>query len=346
MEKASIFDFSREELNDILVGAGFKSYKTKQIFSWLYRKQVFDVSEMSDLSKAFRQYLQEHFSFSLLTVARQQVSSDNTVKLLFSCQDGEYLETVVMRHNYGNSLCISTQIGCLMGCRFCASGLLKKVRDLSTGEMVLQVLQSQALINERIDNVVVMGSGEPFDNYPAVMKFLDIVNDDWGLGIGARHLTVSTCGLVEKMQSFSQEKPYNLALSLHAADDKLRDYLMPINKTNNLANLKKALLSYQTERNRRISIEYILLKGVNDRPEDVESLRKFTEGLSSAYINIIPYNSVEECEFKGVSDMEALKFYNLLKKAGMAVTMRNRHGDDIDAACGQLRNKTIKGENQ
>jgi len=342
MGQVAIFDCSKEDLIALLANAGFGSYKVKQLFSWLYKKQEFSLAAMSDLSKAFKDYLQANFDFSLMPLVGKQVSADGTIKLLFSCFDGEFVETVIMHHNYGTSLCVSSQIGCALACRFCASGLLKKVRDLSTEEMVLQVLQAQLIAGQRIDNVVVMGSGEPFDNYTTVIKFLNLINDDWGLAIGVRHLTVSTCGIVPKILQFAQERPYNLALSLHAANDELRDYLMPINRIYPLAEVKAALREYSLQKKRRLSLEYILIKGVNDQPEAVADIKEFMRDLKNAYINLIPYNEVPEFDFKAVSDIAALKFYDSLKKAGLAVTLRNRRGDDIDAACGQLRNRWAK----
>ena len=342
MEQASIYDYDRSDLAKAFTAAGFSNYKVRQLYDWLYKKSVNKLTAMSNLSKDFKAYLAAEYSFEPLQLVKQQVSADGTLKLLFSCADQACFETVIMRHSYGNSLCVSSQIGCLMGCRFCASGLVKKERDLKVGEMVLQVLQAQQLLSERIDNVVVMGSGEPFDNYDAVLKFLDIVNDDWGLGIGVRHLSLSTCGLVPQIVTFSQEKAYNLAISLHSADDEIRDYLMPINRKYGLAELKKALQDYSKEKNRRISLEYILFQGINDDRKAVEDLKAFMKGLPNVYLNLIPYNEVPEFDFKAVSDIAALKFYDSLKKAGLAVTLRNRRGDDIDAACGQLRNRWAK----
>ena len=344
MKKEAIFGLEKEILAERFKDVGFKSFKVKQLFAWLYQRKTFVTPLMSDLSKVFRQYLEDNYDFSLLRIQKKQISTDGTVKLLSTCQDGELIETVIMSHGYGHSACISSQIGCLMACRFCASGLLKKVRDLTAAEMVLQVLTAEQECGCRIDNVVVMGSGEPFDNYDEVLKFLNIVNDDWGLAIGARHLTVSTCGIPPGIRRFAQEKPYNLAISLHAANDGLRSELMPINKAYPLREIKEALIEYQTYRNRRVSLEYILLQDVNDRPQDVDDLKNFIAGIKNVYVNLIPYNPVSECGYQGVSEMAALKFYDLLKKKNIAVTLRNRHGDDIDAACGQLRNRELEGD--
>lgn len=342
-EHNSIFSKTINSLNDEFIANKYSSFRSKQLFAWIYQKNVYDVNLMSDLGKEFKSFLTDNYSFDLLEIVNKQVSKDGTHKLLFKCFDGSLIETVIMQHNYGYSVCVSSQVGCLMGCKFCASGLLKKERSLSAGEMVLQVLQAQSLLNgARISNVVVMGTGEPFDNYSEVMDFLSIINSDLGLAIGARHITVSTCGVVPGILKFKDEKPYNLAISLHAANNQLRDKLMPINQKYPLEKLREALLAYQEVKNRRLSMEYILLKGVNDKPSDAADLAKFLKPLNQVYVNLIPYNQVNEFGFQGVDDFSALKFYDLLKKEGVAVTLRNRHGDDIDAACGQLRNKYVE----
>ncbi len=344
MKKTSIFNYKIEELTEKFIEVGYKSFKVKQLFDWLYRKQVFDLNSMSNLAKDFKEYLTKNYSFELLEVKKRQISKDGTIKLLLSCEDGALIETVIMRHSYGNSVCVSSQVGCLMGCAFCASGLLKKQRDLFVGEMVLQVIQALIEVgDQRISNVVVMGSGEPFDNYRNVIDFLDIINSDIGIAIGARHLTVSTCGLVDGIEKFKNEKQYNLAISLHSCDEKVRTKLMPINQKYPLKTLQKALINYQEVKNRRISFEYILLKGINNREEDVQLIKEFIQPLNNSYLNLIPYNQVDEHGYQGVDDFQALEFYSLLKKAGIAVTLRSRHGDDIDAACGQLRNN-YRGE--
>ena len=344
MNSNSIYDLTRADLSTICETAGYQTYKVRQLLSWLYKKKETSLAQMSDLGKNYSAFLQGQFSFSQLKIVKQQVSADKTIKFLLACEDGQMVETVVMRHSYGNSVCVSSQVGCLMGCRFCASGLLKKVRNLTVGEMVLQVLQAEVEIQQRIDNVVVMGSGEPFDNFENVLKFLAIINDDWSLAIGARHITVSTCGLVPQIIDFATQPAYNLAISFHGATNDLRDYLMPINKKYDLNCLKKALLEYQKLKNRRISLEYILLNGVNDKERDIVAIKEFIKGIDNVYLNLIPYNSVVECGFKGVSEVAALKFYNLLKKANIAVTLRNKRGEDIDAACGQLRNRVAQGD--
>ena len=258
--------------------------------------------------------------------------------------DGNLIEAVLMRHDYGQSLCVTSQVGCNMQCAFCASGLLKKQRNLTAGEMVNQVMAVAKDTGIRVSHVVVMGTGEPFDNYDNVMNFLATVNHDRGLGIGSRHITISTCGIVPRIYDFANEHTqYNLAISLHAPNDELRDKLMPVNHAYPLKELMEAVKYYGQENNRRLTFEYILLNGVNDRPEHAKQLSKLLHGMN-AYINLIPYNAVDEKGFKSVSHDEAMVFYDLLMKNHVRCTIRKEHGNDIDAACGQLRIKEIKKE--
>lgn len=337
-----ILDYSYEALNTWILEQGLKSYRTKQIFQWLYQKRVTDFDQMTDLSKDLIALLKANFIIDPLTLVQRQQSMDGTVKCLFRLQDGALVETVLMIYDYGNSVCVTSQVGCNMGCTFCASGLLKKVRDLSAGELVAQVMAIQRELdqkNERVSHVVVMGSGEPFDNYDNVMTFMRTINADQGLAIGARHITVSTCGIVPKIRQFSQEHlQFNLAISLHAPNDELRSKLMPINCAYPLKELMAALKDYSEENNRRLTFEYILLKDVNDQDEHVQQLAKLVKGMN-AYINLIPYNVVDEHGFKQVGFVQAMKFYDKLMKVGVKCTLRQEHGSDIDAACGQLRAK-------
>ena len=300
---------------------------------------------MSDLSKKLIGQLKEDFYISDLKIRDKQVSKDGTKKFLFELEDGALVESVLMIFEYGFSACVSSQVGCNMGCAFCASGLLKKQRDLKAEEIVSQALMIQReLDNEgnRLGNIVVMGTGEPFDNYDNVMKAMSIINDPYGLEIGARHISISTCGLVPGIERFAKENlQYNLAISLHAPDDELRSSLMPVNKAYPLAELMKALKNYASLNNRRLTFEYLLLKGVNDSEKQVKQLKELLKGLN-AYINLIPYNKVSEKDFETSSEENALRFYDLLKKNGIAVTLRQKKGDDIDAACGQLRANKLK----
>lgn len=336
----SIYDFDLEQLQDWFVSVGQKPYRAKQVYSWLYRKRVTTFDEMTDLSHELIQKMKDTFSLSPLTILEKQVARDQTTKYLFGLADGESIETVLMHFNFGKSICVSTQVGCNMGCAFCASGLLKKQRNLSAGEIVVQVLMAQKELDasgQRVDNIVVMGTGEPFDNYDEVLRFCKIVNSDLGLAIGARHITISTCGIVPMIERFAKEHyQYNLAISLHAPNDTLRNELMPVNHAYPLADLMQALKDYSNDNHRRLTIEYILLKDVNDKETHAIELANLLKGMN-AYVNLIPYNEVGEHGYKATDERGALHFYDLLMKHGVKATLRSKHGDDIDAACGQLR---------
>lgn len=343
----SIYDYSYDELQDLMIYHGLKKFRAKQIFEWLYRKRVKSFEEMSNINKELRALLIENYSLSPLTLVKKQVAKDGTTKYLFALEDGSYIETVMMIFDYGRSVCVSSQVGCNMGCDFCASGLLKKKRDLTSGEMVAQILyiqQEMDQIEERVSHIVVMGTGEPFDNYDNVMRFLNTVNHDQGLAIGARHITISTCGIVPKILEFSHSNyQYNLAISLHAPNDELRNKLMPINKAYPLKELMNALEVYMSENNRRLTFEYILLKDLNDSEKHAKQLGNLIRGYN-AYVNLIPYNAVDEHGYQGVDRNRAMVFYDQLMKAGVRATIRKEHGGDIDAACGQLRAKELKKE--
>ena len=345
----SLYDFNYEEMSEMALEHGWKKFRGHQIFQWLYRKRVTSIDDMSDLSKETREVLQEHYQLKPLELRDKQVSSDGTCKYLFALEDGSLIESVLMQFDYGKSICVTSQVGCNMACAFCASGLTKKKRDLTSGEMVAQVLYVQQDLDqkeERLSHIVVMGTGEPFDNYEHVMNFLAIVNHDRGLGIGARHITISTCGVVPRIYEFAKEHTqYNLAVSLHAPNDELRNELMPVNKAYPLEELMKAIRYYASENNRRLTFEYILLKGVNDQMKHVNQLAKLMKGLN-AYVNLIPYNAVDENGFKGVKYEEAMVFYDALMKKGVRCTIRKEHGADIDAACGQLRVKHLRKEKE
>ncbi len=346
----SLYDFTYEQMRDLAESFGWKKFRGHQIFQWLYRERVTDFDAMTNLSKDTREILKTHYSIDPLRLVRKQVSHDGTTKFLFATEDGSLLESVMMVFDYGKSVCVSSQVGCNMGCAFCASGLTKKKRDLTSGEMVAQVLKIQRELdktNDRLSHIVVMGTGEPFDNYENLMTFLETVNHDRGLGIGSRHITVSTCGIVPRIYDFSKaHTQYNLAISLHAPNQALRQELMPVSKAYPLDELMEAIRFYGQENNRRLTFEYILLKGVNDQPEHARQLAKLLKGLN-AYVNLIPYNSVDEKQFKSVKHDEAMVFYDLLMKNHVRATIRKEHGQDIDAACGQLRiNELKKGNGQ
>ena len=338
----SIYDFTYEKLQEMFINNGMKKYRSDQCFNWIYRKMVDSFEQMSDLGKENIEFLKNNFYIDTLTLVSKQVAKDKTTKYLFKLKDGYTIETVLMHFSFGKSVCVTSQVGCNMGCKFCASGLLKKQRNLTSGEIVAQItyvnkeLQKE---NERVRNIVVMGIGEPFDNYENVMDFCKTVNHDKGFAIGARHITISTCGVVPKIYQFADEKvQYNLAISLHAPTDKQRSEIMPINKSYSLEKLMNALKYYSDKNNRRLTFEYILLKGVNDTYEDAINLSKLLKGTNS-YVNLIPYNEVDEHGFKTSDEKNSLKFYDYLMKNNVKATLRTKHGDDIDAACGQLRAK-------
>ena len=341
----SIYSLSLKDLENYLTSHEEKPFHAKQLYRWIYDKRIDDFSLMSDISKHLINKLQNDFTIDRLTIKEKQISRDGTEKYLFELSDGSLIESVLMIFDYGYSVCVSSQVGCNMGCRFCASGLLKKQRDLTAGEIVLQILMIQKELDHkdiRLGNIVVMGTGEPFDNYDNVMKAMSIINDPFGLKIGARHISISTCGLVKGIERFAKENlQYNLAISLHAPNNELRSSLMPVNDAYPLEKLFEALRHYSAENNRRLTFEYLLLKGINDEKEHVLQLKELLKGMN-AYINLIPYNSVKEKDYESSGEERALRFYDMLKKEGVAVTLRTKKGDDIDAACGQLRANKLK----
>ena len=342
----SIYDFDLDKLTVLMEENGFKKFNATQVFQWLYRQKVTSFDEMTNLSKKLREWLNENFSIEPLKVLRLQVSRDGTRKYLFELSDGSSIESVLMHYDYGDTICVTSQVGCNMGCTFCASGLLKKQRDLTSGEMSQQVLEVQKDVEKdgvRVSHIVVMGTGEPFDNYDNVMTFCRTVNHDLGLGIGARHITISTCDLVPGIMRFADEHvQYNLAISLHAPNNELRSKIMPVNKRYPLEKLMEALKYYASKNNRRLSYEYILLKDVNDTDECVSQLIELTKPFD-VYVNLIPYNTVDEHGYVSTDYKTAMELYNRLMKNNVRCTLRQKHGDDIDAACGQLRSKYERG---
>lgn len=338
----TIYDLNFKMLEEVLAKYGQKSYRAKQIFTWLYKKRCESFDEMTDLPASLIEKIKAEFYINPLKELTRQVASDGTTKYLFEMQDGSSVEAVLMHFHFGDSLCVSSQIGCNMGCSFCASGLLKKQRDLSTGEMTAEVMYVQKELDKtdgRVDNIVIMGTGEPFDNYDNVMRFCEIVNSDIGLAIGARHLTISTCGVVPRIKDFAAgHYQYNLAISLHAPNDALRAKLMPIDQAYPLDVLMKTLREYSENNHRRLTFEYILLHDVNDADEYAVQLADLIHGMN-AYVNLIPYNEVDENGYQTTNEKKALHFYDVLMKHGVKATLRSKHGEDIDAACGQLRAK-------
>ena len=341
--RTNIDGLTLEQLEELMVQENQNKYRAKQLFSWIYEKNVTDFDLMSDISKKFIAILKEKYCLIKPTIFTKQVSSDGTIKLLLEMEDGAKVETVLMRYNYGQVACVSSQVGCNMGCSFCASGLLKRQRNLTTSEMVGEILVLNDLIKEenlRVTHVVVMGTGEPFDNFDNVMNFIKIINNQKALAIGARHITVSTCGIPDKIRMYaSSGLQINLAISLHAPNDELRSKLMPINKAYPLHELMEAIKYYNVTADRRITFEYILLKDVNDTMECADELASLIRPVF-AYVNLIPYNEVNENGYH--RSTRAKEFMDRLMKKGVNVTIRKEFGTDIDAACGQLRAKKEK----
>ncbi len=338
----NLYGYKLEDLEELMISLGQKKYRATQIFKWIYERGVTNFDEMSDISLSFREVLKNEFTLSIPTIYKKQVSSDGTIKLLLSLDDDSKIETVLMRYNYGLVACVTSQVGCNMGCAFCASGLFKKQRNLEVHELVGQILVLNNLLkeeNKKITHVVVMGTGEPFDNYDNVMKFIRILNNPHGFAIGARHLTVSTCGLVEKIREYANEGiQINLAISLHAPSDKIRNKIMPISLKYPLDQLMDAVKYYEATAKRRVTFEYILLEDINDSIENAKELAKLIKGTTS-YVNLIPYNPVGELKYKRTSGNRVHRFMDALIKEGVNVTVRKEFGTDIDAACGQLRAK-------
>lgn len=336
--KQSFYNFDLETLGSFLQTQGFKSYAAKQIFNWVYRKGVTDFKQMSNIAKDAQANLGNLLEFESLKVEKI-LKDTETIKFLFKLHDNNFIETVIMKFDYGFSACVSTQVGCNMGCAFCASGTHKKIRNLTSGEIVMQIIEANKWLadnlNAKLSNIVVMGIGEPLDNYDNLITALKIIIDQNGIGIGSRHITVSTCGLCPKIIDFVKALPQvNLAISLHAPNNELRNKLMPVNKAYPLEVLIDTCRKYQDLTNRRLTFEYILLDGINDKPEHADELVALLKGLI-CYVNIIPYNETYLSNFKRSKHIK--EFANLLLKNKLQATIRLERGSKIAAACGQLR---------
>lgn len=339
----SFYSLTPEELNKELVDLGYSKYSSSQVYDWVYRKKIKDFSLMSNVKKELREYLINNYDLYLPSIVKKEVSKDNTAKYLLEMKDKAKIETVLMYHDYGPSLCVTSEVGCNMGCAFCASGLLKKERELEASEMVSQILLVEEDQNIKISHIVIMGTGEPLDNLDNVIKFIKIINASIGLEIGIRHITLSTCGIVPKIYELADlNLGINLAISLHAPTDDLREKIMPIARAYKLKELIESVEYYFNKTKRRITFEYLLLDGVNDSRLYADKLADLIKGLN-AYVNLIPYNEVREFSFKTAKDENVNVFYNQLKQRGINVTKRRKMGDDINAACGQLRSINKKG---
>lgn len=342
VDMKNIYGITFEELENYFLEKNDKKFKAVQVFDWVYKKRVKSFNEMRNVSKETIKEMNDNFYFDRLEIIDKRTDIDVS-KYLFKLNDGEKVEAVVMYHDYGTSICISTQVGCNMGCKFCESGRLKKVRNLEIHEMVLQILMVEEDIKTRLTHIVLMGIGEPFDNYDNVIKFINIVNSGKGIDIGSRHITVSTCGIVPKIKEFALfDKQVNLAISLHAPNNKIRDSIMNINKAYKIEEIIEAIKYYISKTNRRVTFEYIMLKGVNDSKECAQELSNLLKGLN-AYVNLIPYNETSHIEYKKSDKDTILKFYDMLKKNNIGVTIRREFGSKVNAACGQLRSHYKEG---
>ncbi len=334
----NIYGITIDKLEEYFDSIGSKRFHAKQLYRWLYDKKINSFDEITDMKKDEIELIKKDFDMSLIKMVKVEKDKD-TRKYLFELNDKEHIEAVLMLHDYGKSVCISSEVGCNMGCKFCESGRRKKVRELDTYEMVEQILLIEEELGEKITHVVIMGIGEPFDNYDNVIDFIKIINNNYGLSIGARHITVSTCGIIPKIEEFSNlDLQVNLAISLHAPNNEIRNKIMPINKVYPIDKLIPCIHEYFNKTNRRVTIEYIMLEGINDSNLCALELSKLLKGLN-CYVNLIPYNETENIGFKRTKMIQIASFYDILKKNGINVTIRREFGGKITAACGQLRSR-------
>lgn len=343
--KFDILSLLPEELEQLVISMGQPKFRAQQIFGWLHDKRVGSFSDMKNIPAALISELEQSCIIVLPSEKRRQTSGDGaTVKFLFELYDGNTIESVLMRHDYGNSLCISSQVGCRMGCKFCASTIGGKLRDLLAGEMLGQVYAVSALSGQKVDSIVMMGIGEPLDNFDNVMRFLELVRHPKGLNLSHRHISLSTCGVVPRIYELAEKKlQLTLSISLHACDNATRDKIMPVNHSYPIEELLKACKDYFATTGRRISYEYSLIGGVNDSHEQAKKLLALLKG-QNCHVNLIPVNPVEETGFTRGSREQAESFCKILNDGGISSTIRREFGTDIDAACGQLRRKDAKEE--
>lgn len=337
----NLYDYPKDELEKYFLSINEKKFKAVQVFEWLYEKRNNDVNSWSNIKKDVRDRILQDFSFEMIEIIKVE-KDDLTRKYLFKLYDNEKIEAVLMKHDYGTSICVSSQVGCNMGCAFCESGRLKKIRNLKTYEIVQQIILVEKEANTRIDSVVIMGIGEPLDNYENVVNFIKIINDNKGIAIGARHITLSTCGLIPKIKEFMKlPLQVNLAISLHASNNELRNRIMNVNKAYNIYDLITCIKEYIAYTNRRVTIEYVMLDSVNDSDKNALELANLLKGMN-VYVNLIPYNETNHLEFKRSSKNRIFRFYDILKQNNINVTIRKEFGSKISAACGQLRSKEVK----
>lgn len=340
----NLLDYTLDEFASWLKENGESAFRSKQVFSWMY-KDIWNFDDMKNIPKSLKEKLNENFEILIPEVVECFKSSDdNTRKLLLALNDGNLIECVIMQYKHGNTICISTQVGCRMGCKFCASTIDGRVRNLTSGEILSQIMIAQKVLGERISNIVLMGSGEPLDNYDNVLKFLKEVTSEYGFNIGQRHITLSTCGLVPKIYELADEgMTITLAISLHAFSDEKRREIMPIANKYSIKEILDACHYYIDKTNRRVTFEYALVKDVNDSKEDAKSLGQLLKGML-CHVNLIPVNEVKENSFKRSSNKTVETFAEILKDRGIEATVRREMGGDINAACGQLRRSYIKSQ--
>ena len=345
MNKKDIRSFTLEELKSEMELLGEKAFRAKQVYEWLHVKLVNTFEEMSNLSKSLREQLDAQYRIPKVEMVERQISQiDGTNKFLFQLDDGNVIESVLMRYKHGNSVCISSQVGCRMGCKFCASTIGGLERNLLPSEMLGEIYQIQKISGERVSNIVVMGTGEPLDNYEHFVKFVRLISDENGLNISQRNITISTCGIVPNMKRLAEEGlQITLALSLHGSTQEKRKVLMPIANKYELSDVLEACDYYFEKTGRRITFEYSLVQGVNDRDEDAEELIGILK-KRNCHINLIPVNPIKERDFKKPSRKSAENFKNKLEKSEINVTIRREMGSDIDGACGQLRRRYVGEE--
>ena len=340
--KDNIKDYNLEELKEILIDLGEKPYRAEQIFKWIMQENVTSFDDMSNIPIELRNKLKEKFDLHIFNILQKQVSKDGTKKYLFDVLDGNAIESVLMEYKHGFTICVSSQIGCKMGCKFCASTGVKFYRNLTAGEIVEQLLAIQRDENIKISNLVFMGIGEPLDNYDNVMKAIAILNNPKGINMGARHISISTSGLVPRIYELADKNiQCTLSISLHSANNEKRSQMMPVNNVYNIEKLMKACKYYTEKTNKRISFEYALAKENNDNLEDAKELVKLLKGML-CHVNLIPINKIENGKFNKSTNENILKFRDYLNEKGIVATVRRELGSDIDAACGQLRKKEVE----
>ena len=338
----NIKDYDLEQLKQELTNIGEKPFRAEQIFKWLYVEKVHSFDEMTNLSLELREKLKQNYDMCNYSIVRKLESKDGTKKYLFGLSDGNAIESVLMQYHFGKTVCVSSQIGCKMGCKFCASTGIAFVRSLTSGEIVEQIIAIEQDIGEKISNVVFMGIGEPFDNYDNVMNAVKILNNQKGLNIGARHISISTSGIVPKIYQFADENVQcTLSISLHSANNETRSSMMPVNNAYNIQELIKACKYYISKTNKRISFEYALAKDNNDNQKAADELVELLHGML-CHVNLIPINKIENGKYIKSSNENIIKFRDYLNSKGITATIRRELGSDIDAACGQLRRKNLK----